>query len=64
MKKRKIIMILFVLCWISSGMLLAQAEDSQAVLDQQREGVISFTTYGENKVEISKGSGFLFTIKE
>ncbi len=59
--KTKIIMTVFILCWLPSAWLMAQAEDSQAILDQHKQGVISFMTYGEDKVEIARGTGFLYS---
>jgi len=60
MKTRRMITAVFILCWFPSTFLMAQAEESQAILDQHKKGVISIVTYGEDKVVISKGTGFLY----
>lgn len=60
MKTKIIIMTVFILCWLPSALLMAQADESQSFLEQYKMGVITYQTYGEDKVEIARGTGFLF----
>lgn len=54
-------LIVSVLFWLSSSWLLGQALDPSSVMKMSQEGVISFVTYGEDKVEISKATGFIIS---
>ena len=51
--------ITFVLLCFSASLLFSQAGDSSSIVEMNREGVVSFVTYGEDKVEISKATGFV-----
>lgn len=45
--------------WLTSSLLMAQTDEAMKVLDQTKDGVISFVTYGQDKQEISRGTGFI-----
>ena len=56
MRRGKITLVF--LCF-SASLLFSQAGDSSSIVEMNREGVVSFVTYGEDKVEISKATGFV-----
>lgn len=58
---KKYLIFIFVLSWLPTSLLLAQTQDAQKIFDQNKDGVISFVTYGDNKEELSKGTGFILS---
>lgn len=52
-------MIAFTLLLFSSSGLFSQAMDSSSVMEMNKEGIVSFVTYGEDKVVISRATGFV-----
>lgn len=57
--KKRGMCLLFVLFCISLSLLFSQTEDATKILEKNIEGVISIATYGDDKEEISKGTGFV-----
>ncbi len=51
--------LLLLLLWFPFSLLYAQIYEASDILEMNQEGVISFVTYGENKEEIAKGTGFM-----
>lgn len=58
MIKRGIIL-LFLLLWFPFSLLYSQTYASSDILEMHKESVISFVTYGDNKEELTKGTGFV-----
>ncbi len=54
-RKRSVIFFLLLLFPL---LIQAQTEDALKILDQNRKGVVTLVAYGENKEEITRGTGF------
>jgi len=58
-KTQKWLVLFSLILWLTSSFLAAQTEEALKILDQNKDGVISFVTYGQDKQEISRGTGFI-----
>jgi len=60
MRNKKLFMILtLVLLLVPSSTLLSQSEGAKLILEQNIPSLVSLVTFGEDKEEISKGTGFI-----
>lgn len=55
---RKKGIILLSLLFFPLGMLFSQTQEASRILEQNKERVVSLVAYGEDKIEVARGSGF------
>jgi tetratricopeptide (TPR) repeat protein len=57
--KKYALILIIVLLLVPSPMLFSQSEGAEQILEQHLPSMITFATFGEDKEEISKGTGFI-----
>ena len=57
--KKYVQILILVLLLVPSSMLFSQSEGAEQILEQNLPSMITFATFGEDKEEISKGTGFI-----